>query len=59
MRNWAIELAFKVLLYKDIIKVEKEIDGAKVMLIPEVKGERLTWTCMGTLEPEYLPTKCQ
>jgi hypothetical protein len=45
--------------FTNIIKVEKEIDGAKVMLIPEVKGERLTWTCMGTLEPEYLPTKCQ
>ena len=44
---------------KDTIKVEKEIDGEKVVLIPEVKAERLVWTCMGTLEKEYLPTKCQ
>lgn len=44
---------------KDTTKVEKEIDGTKVMLIPEPKGERLTWGCKGTLEKEYLPTKCQ
>ncbi|GJM04608.1 MAG: hypothetical protein DHS20C09_05990 [marine bacterium B5-7] len=44
---------------KGTIKVEKEIDGGKIMLIPEVKGERLVWTCKGTLLKEYLPTKCQ
>ena len=44
---------------KETIKVEKEIDGTKVMLIPEPKGERLAWTCKGTLEKEYLPAKCQ
>lgn len=44
---------------KETIKVEKEIDGTKVMLIPEPKGERLTWSCKGSLEKEYLPAKCQ
>jgi len=44
---------------KDIIKVEKEIDGTKVMLIPEAKGERLAWGCEGTLTKEYMPAKCQ
>tara|TARA_R110000782_G_scaffold39043_6_gene91069 strand:- start:1883 stop:2317 length:435 start_codon:yes stop_codon:yes gene_type:complete len=44
---------------KDTIKVEKEIDGGKIMLIPRIKGERLIWTCKGTLQKEYLPSKCQ
>ncbi len=44
---------------KETIRVEKIIDGTKVMLIPEPKGERLAWACKGTLEKEYLPAKCQ
>jgi len=44
---------------KETIKLAKEIDGTKVMLIPEPKGERLAWGCKGTLEKEYLPKKCQ
>ena len=44
---------------KEAIKVEKDIDGTKVMLIPEAKDKRLIWACKGTMRKEYLPTKCQ
>ncbi|MEE9551761.1 MAG: pilin [Gammaproteobacteria bacterium] len=35
-----------------------EIDGKKVNLIPEVQGEKLEWTCFGTLPLKFLPKKC-
>lgn len=44
---------------KEIIKVDKDIDDSKIVLIPEVKGERLVWACKGTIDKEYLPGKCQ
>lgn len=44
---------------KQTRRVEKDIDGTKVMLIPEPKGDRLAWACKGTLEKDYLPAKCQ
>lgn len=39
-------------------RVEKNIDGQKILLIPEAKGERLVWSCKGSLDKEYLPKKC-
>ena len=44
---------------KETTKVEKDIEGSKIVLKPEVKGERLAWTCIGTIDKEYLPAKCQ
>ncbi len=44
---------------KEIIKVEKEINDTKVMLMPEAKGERLVWACKGDIDVDYLPKKCQ
>ncbi len=44
---------------KEIKKVEKDIEGTSIVLTPEVKGERLVWTCKGTIDKEYLPAKCQ
>jgi pilin len=43
---------------KETIKIEKDIEGTKIVLTPEVKGERLMWTCKGTIDKEYLPAKC-
>ncbi len=44
---------------KEIIKVEKDIDGTKIVLTPEAKGKKLVWSCKGTIYKEYLPAKCQ
>ncbi len=44
---------------KETINLKKDIDGTKVVLIPEAKGEKLVWTCNGTIDKEYLPAKCQ
>ncbi len=44
---------------KEKINVEKDIEGTRIVLAPEVKGERLVWTCKGTIDKEYLPAKCQ
>jgi pilin len=44
---------------KETIQLEKDIEGTKIVLIPEVKGERLVWSCNGTMAKEYLPSKCQ
>lgn len=43
---------------KEHIKLEKNIDGTKIILIPEPKGEKLSWSCTGTLPQEYMPKKC-
>jgi pilin len=44
---------------KETIQLEKDIEGTKIVLIPEAKGERLVWSCNGTMAKEYLPKKCQ
>jgi Pilin (bacterial filament) len=44
---------------KETVSVAKDIAGKKVMLMPEAKGKRLVWACKGTLQKEYLPSKCQ
>ena len=44
---------------KETIPLEKDIEGTKIILIPEAKGERLVWKCTGTMDKEYLPGKCQ
>jgi hypothetical protein len=43
---------------KDSIQLEKNINGTKIILIPEPKGERLAWSCIGTMPQEYMPKKC-
>ena len=43
---------------KETIQVEKDINGTKIILIPKTKGERLSWTCSGTMPQEYMPKKC-
>ncbi len=43
---------------KETIPIEKNIDGTKIVLIPEVKGERLLWSCRGTMDEAYMPKKC-
>lgn len=52
----AITVYFK---NKETIKLEKNIEDTKIVLMPEVKGERLIWSCHGTMVKEYLPAKCQ
>lgn len=52
----AITVYFK---NKETIKLEKNIEDTKIVLTPEVKGERLIWSCHGTMVKEYLPAKCQ
>jgi pilin len=44
---------------KETNRLKKDIDGTKIILIPEAKGGRLVWSCNGTMDKEYLPTKCQ
>lgn len=44
---------------KDSIKVEKDINDKSIVLIPEIKGERLAWSCTGTMLQEYMPKKCK
>ncbi len=44
---------------KETIQLEKDIEGTKIVLIPEVKGERLDWSCRGTMHQAYMPKKCQ
>ncbi|HIF51936.1 MAG TPA: hypothetical protein EYQ42_10495 [Thiotrichaceae bacterium] len=44
---------------KETIQLEKDIEGTKIVLIPEAKGERLVWSCNGTMDKQYLPKKCQ
>jgi hypothetical protein len=43
---------------KDTIRVEKDLEGKKIVLTPEVKGERLVWSCRGTMYQDYMPKKC-
>ncbi len=35
-----------------------EIDGKKINLIPKAHGEKLEWTCLGTLPLKLLPKRC-
>ncbi len=35
-----------------------EIDGEKINLIPTPQGEKLKWTCLGTLPLKLLPKRC-
>ena len=44
---------------KEAIQVERDIYGKKIVLIPEGMGERLNWSCKGTMYQEYMPKKCQ
>ncbi len=44
---------------KEVINVEKDIEGTQIILIPEAKGERLAWICKGNIDVDYLPKKCQ
>lgn len=44
---------------KETIPLEKDIEDTKIILIPEVKGERLVWSCRGTMHQAYMPKKCQ
>ena len=43
---------------KDNISVAKDINGEKIVLNPAAGGERLSWSCTGTIDKEYLPNKC-
>jgi pilin len=52
----AITVFFK---NKETIPLAKNIEDTKIVLLPEVKGERLLWSCSGTMVKEYLPAKCQ
>jgi pilin len=44
---------------KETIPLEKDIEGKKIILVPKVNGERLIWSCKGTMYQEYMPKKCQ
>jgi hypothetical protein len=44
---------------KETIPLEKDIEGAKIILIPAVSGERLVWSCKGTMHKDYMPKKCE
>ncbi len=44
---------------KETIQLEKDIEGTKIILVPEVKGERLIWSCRGTMDQAYMPKKCK
>ena len=44
---------------KEHKRVAKDINGKKINLIPVVEGERLVWSCKGSIDAEYLPKKCQ
>ena len=35
-----------------------EIDGKLINLVPKVEGDKLEWTCLGTLAVEFLPKRC-
>lgn len=44
---------------KESIQLEKDIEGTKIVLIPKAEGERLVWSCRGTMHQAYMPKKCQ
>ncbi len=44
---------------KENVTLEKNIDGTKIILIPEPKVEKLSWSCIGTMPQEYMPKKCK
>lgn len=44
---------------KENMNIAAEIEGTKIILKPEVKGDRLDWSCNGTLSKELLPKPCQ
>jgi len=44
---------------KESIQLEKDIKGTKIVLIPKAEGERLVWSCRGTMHQAYMPKKCQ
>lgn len=41
------------------IPIEKNIDDTKIVLTPEVEGDKLVWSCSGTMYKEYMPKKCK
>lgn len=51
----SVKVSFK---NKETIKLEKDVNGTNISLIPKVKGERLIWSCIGTMPQEYMPKKC-
>lgn len=44
---------------KKSIKLEKNVNGTNITLMPKVNGESLIWSCIGTLPQEYMPKKCK
>jgi hypothetical protein len=44
---------------KETIPLEKDIDGTKIILIPAASGDRLVWSCRGTMYKDYMPKKCK
>ncbi len=44
---------------KPHISVSSDINGKTITLKPQVKGDRLVWSCSSTLNKELLPKACQ
>ena len=44
---------------KDNINVATDIKNTKIILKPEIKGDKLGWSCSGTLQKDLLPRPCQ
>ena len=52
----AISIYFK---NKETNKIEKDINGKKIMLIPVVVDNTLDWICKGNLYRDLLPKRCK
>ena len=44
---------------KDTINIASNINGTKIVLKPEVKGDKIDWLCSGTMTKDLMPKACQ
>ena len=44
---------------KQNVSIATDINGTKIVLTPEIKGDKLDWLCSGTMAKDLMPTACQ
>lgn len=44
---------------KQNVSIATDINGTKIVLKPEIKGDKLDWLCNGTMTKDLMPKACQ